>query len=311
MLNSFIKVLLQIHAQEKTMSMTREAVEMERVARLMPLGNLSDLKTFLSFCNTRYPIEKERIIEVVRSFSGSIKGLEQEFIDNLSRDIQMIIVRKAVDEVEIEDVRFVQTYINNRLALILMTEPLTFYSLVGEVLRYEGGILITYPFKIELYWNEDLARLFGCDCAERVIYIYKKHKPFLNNNRLELEYVLDTSRKYAFGETTKDELDLAQRSIQYIIQDIGSVHLKEDTGLCSILHSILSNTALHIFNKRPVLAWNTWRQDNAWEIAQNSAPSTPKLFDEFVWQFKRIFEYFLGERTVETERKKYLDNSIP
>jgi len=275
------------------------------------LGEKEDIEKSLTMFLSQYTKleDLEFVLKSIREFPGSLLKLSQEYFDSLDRQIQLVIMRKVIDEIGMENVRFVHAY--NYFKKTLTTEPLTFYSLVSAYLTTGGEIFITHPFKIKLYWNEKLARLFGCDCAERVINIYKKHQPFLNNNRLELEYVLDTSRKYAFGETTKDELDLAQRSIQYIIQDIGSVHLKEDTGLCSILHSILSNTALHIFNKRPVLAWNTWRQDNAWEIAQNSAPSTPKLFDEFVWQFKRIFEYFLGERTVETERKKYLDNSIP
>jgi hypothetical protein len=55
-------------------------------------------------------------------------------------------------------------------------------------------------------WNEKTARLFACDCAERVMPIYRKHHP----NDLRLQQCIDIARKFAKGEATQDELDAAR-----------------------------------------------------------------------------------------------------
>ena len=57
----------------------------------------------------------------------------------------------------------------------------------------------------KLKWDERSARLFACDCAERVLHIYEEQYPNDKRPRTAIE----TSRHFANGEATKDELDAA------------------------------------------------------------------------------------------------------
>ena len=55
-------------------------------------------------------------------------------------------------------------------------------------------------------WNERTARLFACDCAERVLPVYEKEYPDDKRPREAIE----TARRYAEGEATKKELAAAR-----------------------------------------------------------------------------------------------------
>jgi len=55
-------------------------------------------------------------------------------------------------------------------------------------------------------WNECSARLFACDCAERVLSIYEKQ---YSDDRRPRE-AIETSRRYVNGEATKEELVAAR-----------------------------------------------------------------------------------------------------
>jgi hypothetical protein len=54
----------------------------------------------------------------------------------------------------------------------------------------------------ETAWNERTARLFACDCAEHVLYLYERKYPDDKRPRAAIE----TARKYANGEATRVEL---------------------------------------------------------------------------------------------------------
>jgi len=54
-------------------------------------------------------------------------------------------------------------------------------------------------------WNERTARLFACDCAEHVLYIFEAQHPDDSRPRQAIE----TVRRYARGEATKEELAAA------------------------------------------------------------------------------------------------------
>jgi len=54
-------------------------------------------------------------------------------------------------------------------------------------------------------WNEKTARLFACDCAERVLPIYEKEYPDDKRPREAIE----AARRYAKGKATKKELAAA------------------------------------------------------------------------------------------------------
>lgn len=54
-------------------------------------------------------------------------------------------------------------------------------------------------------WDERTARLFACDCAERVLPIHEKRYPEEKRSRAAIE----TARRYAEGKATKEELAAA------------------------------------------------------------------------------------------------------
>ena len=299
------------------MSITREAVEMERVIRLIPLGKLSDLKTFLSFCNTRYPIEKARIIEVVRSFSSSLRELKQEFIDGLSRQIQLIIMRKVIDEIGIENVkiRLLKIDIDKGTKTESIT-PLENYIEIMYIMKTRLKILLfEYPFKMELYWNEDLIRLFGCDCAEHILPffedIYKEDKSpreAIRISRLDVlgeatEQELDVAmtnvkisvsnaiqQTYSLSHQTRDEIrqaaSLAATSAQYTIDSIYSIGTASATG-CAWWNVHINPKNYNYFS---------FNRDSYWSAGISTARK---------WKIQEFLKYLLGEKTVETASELY------
>ena len=55
-------------------------------------------------------------------------------------------------------------------------------------------------------WNERTARLFACDCAERVLYLFEARHP---NDRRPRK-AIETARRYAEGKAAVEELPAAQ-----------------------------------------------------------------------------------------------------
>ena len=55
-------------------------------------------------------------------------------------------------------------------------------------------------------WNERTARLFACDCAERVLPIFEKAYPADKRPR----QCIETARKFANGEATQEQLNAAR-----------------------------------------------------------------------------------------------------
>lgn len=81
--------------------------------------------------------------------------------------------------------------------------------------EYDGGERIDANNKIVVRkarltkrlrtWNEKTARLFACDCAERVLPIFEKKYPDDKRPRQAIEI----ARKYALRKATRQELDTA------------------------------------------------------------------------------------------------------
>jgi hypothetical protein len=61
----------------------------------------------------------------------------------------------------------------------------------------------------ETAWNERTARLFACDCAEHVLYLYERKYPDDNRPRNAIE----TVRGHANGEATEEELTAARSAV--------------------------------------------------------------------------------------------------
>ena len=58
-------------------------------------------------------------------------------------------------------------------------------------------------------WNDRTARLFACDCAERVLHIFETERPDDKRPR----NAIDVSRRYADGQATKKELDATRDAV--------------------------------------------------------------------------------------------------
>ncbi len=222
----------------------------------------------------------EFVLKSIREFPGSLLKLSQEYFDSLDRQIQLVIMRKVIDEIGMENVRFVHAY--NYFKKTLTTEPLTFYSLVSAYLTTGGEIFITHPFKIKLYWNEKLARLFGCDCAEHVLHNFENVYP----NDDSLRRAIFFARLFA--------LDLVSWGKLYHVLDECKRNAKLKNPSWSAAYSAANNDITGA-------VWNAMLATTNYDVTWNPAKNI-----EFDWQFKKLLEYLLGEKTVETARQLYI-----
>jgi hypothetical protein len=101
----------------------------------------------------------------------------------------------------------------------------------GERVDAEDKIVVREARLLRrLNWNERTARLFACDCAERVLPIFEREYPNDKRPRNAIETVLpifereypndkrprnaiETARRYANGEATDEELAAARDAV--------------------------------------------------------------------------------------------------
>ena len=108
-------------------------------------------------------------------------------------------------------------------------------------------------------WNERTARLFACDCAERVLHIYEKQYP--NDSRART--AIEVARLYADGKATLQDLNDAA-SAAYSAADSAA-----DSAAYSAADSAAYSAA-----------------DSAYSAAYSAARK---------WQTERLFHYLRGE----------------
>ena len=72
----------------------------------------------------------------------------------------------------------------------------------GEMVEADDKIVVSEARLIRRLdtWNERTARLFACDCAERVVHL---------NDDPRVQACIDIARRYANGQATLNELDAA------------------------------------------------------------------------------------------------------
>ena len=78
----------------------------------------------------------------------------------------------------------------------------------GKIVE-DGDKLTTQQIRFVQYcnnWNEKTARLFACDCAERVLYIYEDKYPKDNRPR----FAIQVARLFARDKATPEELIAAE-----------------------------------------------------------------------------------------------------
>jgi len=176
----------------------------------------------------------------------------------------------------------------------------------GEMLRQDDKTVVrqarlTSPVPT---WTDRTARLFACDCAERVAHL-------ANDKRCD--EAIKVARRYADGEATKEELAIARDAAL-------SAHAARDAALSA--HAARD------------AAWDTWDAASAayaaraaaraatsaapwdaawsasdsraaaraatrdtWDAAARSAAWDAARVAERTWQTKRLWEYLDGKRT--------------
>jgi hypothetical protein len=58
----------------------------------------------------------------------------------------------------------------------------------------------------KMHWDDRIARLFACDCAERVLPLYEKDYPADKRPR----HAIEVAQLFADGKATQEELDAAR-----------------------------------------------------------------------------------------------------
>jgi len=78
----------------------------------------------------------------------------------------------------------------------------------GDCIEYETEIVYRKARLLRLCggWNERSARIFACDCAERVVHLYEREHPDDTRPR----DAISVARRYAHGEATREELGAAR-----------------------------------------------------------------------------------------------------
>ena len=127
-------------------------------------------------------------------------------------------------------------------------------------------------------WNEKIARLFACDCAEHVLKSYEKYLP----DRNIIRNFIDIARKYAYGEVTENELLIACS--------------KADLSLHSQFASLYTVAISQILMSFSIA------RSSAYETARLVALSVllasqqiNQIETEERWQTKRLFKYLDGK----------------
>ncbi len=78
----------------------------------------------------------------------------------------------------------------------------------GEHVEYKGKHVFSQARLIRKIdaWNERIARIYACDCAERVLPLFERRFPSNKAPRIAIE----TARRFADGKATSDELAAAR-----------------------------------------------------------------------------------------------------
>ncbi|PJA90534.1 MAG: hypothetical protein CO137_00090 [Candidatus Magasanikbacteria bacterium CG_4_9_14_3_um_filter_32_9] len=145
--------------------MGKKTRSIDLIKRVEQEKDVETLKLFLQLCIRLYDINLA--IEVVKEFSGSLLELPSSFLNGLDARLQLAIARKMIEEIGIENARFIQEVYQNSIGrLVGNTSPVSINTLLKDWLHCNGRIFLTYPMETELCWNEELAKLFLYNCLE-------------------------------------------------------------------------------------------------------------------------------------------------
>ncbi len=135
------------------------------------------------------------------------------------------------------------------------------------------------PVRVSLQWEARIARLFACDCAERVLHLYKA--AFSEDTRPH--DAIAVARRFARGKATAEELEITQAGVL-----------------------AAGETAEAAWAAAGASAWVAARgaawvaaEDAAWDAAGDAAPTAARAAAkgaEIEWQRTQLLAYLLGQK---------------
>jgi hypothetical protein len=163
----------------------------------------------------------------------------------------------------------------------------------GKV-TYDGskGVCRSARLVKQLKWDDRIARLFACDCAERVLKFFKGRFPNDKRPRLAIE----TARKFANGLATKEEL-AAARAAAWVAAGAAAWVAAWDAARDAAWDAARAAAW--------VAAWAAARDAAgaaarvaAWDAARDAARAAAGAaawVAEKKWQVKRLLQYLNGK----------------
>ncbi len=160
----------------------------------------------------------------------------------------------------------------------------------GQVLRAENKTVARTARIVRVLdtWNERTARLFACDCAERVLPIFERQYPADGRPRM----AVDTARRFAEGQATREELaaaGVAARDAAWDAVWAAAGAAPRDAARAAARDAARAAARVAAW----AAAWDAARaaaKVAAWAAAWDAAWDAERK-----WQAQRLVEYLRGE----------------
>ena len=128
-------------------------------------------------------------------------------------------------------------------------------------------------------WNERTARLFACDCAERVLPLFERQYPDDPRPR----QAIDTARRFAKGQASKDERFAAWAAASAAAWN-AAWDAARDAAREAAGDAASAAASAAAWDAASAAAWDA-AGDAAWDAAWDA---------ERAWQTARLFDYLEG-----------------
>ena len=139
----------------------------------------------------------------------------------------------------------------------------------------------------QLHWDDRIARLFACDCAERVISIYERDYPDDKRPR----HAIEVARLFAAGKVSDSELAAARDAARDAARAAARAAAWA-AALDSARAAAWAAARDAAWDAAWAAAWDA-ALDSAWAAARGAALDS--AWDaEHKWQAKRLMQYLKG-----------------
>ncbi len=139
-------------------------------------------------------------------------------------------------------------------------------------------------------WSEKIARLYMCDCAERVLPIYEKAVP----GDFRLRQAVEVARRYARGQFTRSELSGSMKSLAISEVLVRASKSQAAKDVLVAIAYIIDGTVIDVYSELITIRRAVIHAAEAEECDQSSA-----LVAEKKWQRRRMLDYLEGRVTDE------------